>query len=197
MPSLPRSLPNKGKTPAGFGGARAKLGDIRLIVVTAEPGDAVKQICGTPAERLEAQIATFEEFFEHDSLRRNGRRAPFHKNLRYIVELCWPGKSLDQVLRLTWFTNTVLCPAPKSGGVIKEEIERTCGQTYLNRQLELLPAAYVLVLGSKARRRMTELKLRIDGFAQHPSARRRKEAGKSWMKAARQFREWQRSQELA
>ena len=184
--------PKNGYIPRGFGGGYGTLDQIWLVIVTAEPGDpgSGESYSGTAEEMLNARLYLFKKFIQTDALARNGRKAPFHRNLRSILDLCWPGMSLDRQLASTWITNAVLCSARKSGGTVSRKIENACVSTYLKRQLQLLPNAYVLALGGKARERLKRGDVNVHGCAQHPSARQNTSPTQSWEKAAKDFREW-------
>lgn len=147
--------------------------DVRLILVTAEPGDPADgdSYSGSPVEMLSSSVKSFYKYMEADSLRRNGRGSPFHRNLKDILDLCWPGLSLREQLHVTWYTNAVLCSALVSGGKVPKIIEDTCVTTYLAKQLDLLPQAFILALGGKAERRLKRNGIRVNYCAQHPSAR--------------------------
>jgi hypothetical protein len=98
--------------------------------------------------------------------------------------------ALQEQLRLTWYTNAVLCSAHVSGGVVPRIIEDTCVTEYLAKQVDLLPQAFVMALGSKAERRLKRNGVRVDYCAQHPSARANTRPKDSWVKAAKVFRDW-------
>ena len=138
---------------------------------------------------LSEHIKFFEELLDEDGLRRSGRPAPFHSKLKTILDLCWPGKSLEEQLRLTWITNSVKCSAA-SRGEIRREIEEKCVSSYVKREIEALPNAYVLALGGKAGKRLRAADVRVNGDAQHPSARPNTNPRASWEEAAKQFRAW-------
>jgi hypothetical protein len=126
---------------------------------------------------------------EKGGIERTGRPTPFHRNMRRILEAFWPDEPLEAQLRKTWTTNAVLCPAKMSGGEHPKIVERTCASTYLARQLDLFPTAFVLALGGKARNRMKAAGLRFDAVGLHPSARKSDIAkARSWHAAASQFR---------
>jgi hypothetical protein len=135
-------------------------------------------------------IKFLEDFLAEDNLRRDGRAAPFHRNLKTILQLCWPRYSLDMRLERTWITSSVLCSARQSGGKIPAEIERICVDTYLRREIDLFPKAFVLALGAKAKRRLDRGGVRVEATAQHPSARPSTKPRKSWEAAAKTFHEW-------
>ena len=103
---------------------------------------------------------------------------------------CRPKMCLEEQLSLTWFTNAVKCSAATSGGNIPRRIEETCVSSYVKREIEALPNAYVLALGEKARRRLRAADVRVNGHAQHPGARPNTNPRASWEEAAKQFRTW-------
>nr|WP_162252385.1 hypothetical protein [Caulobacter sp. Root655] len=132
----------------------------------------------------------FESLLETDSLRRSGRPAPFHRNLRKILDLCWPNETLTEQLEKTWITDAVLCSAKFSGGPIDKVVENVCVTNYLARQIAVLPNAFIVTLGGKAARRLRRQNLCIDFLAQHPSARPNTSPEASWQRAAASFRTW-------
>jgi hypothetical protein len=183
--------PERGVIPRGIGGAAGEAADVRLILVTAEPGDAVdgEKYEGDPATWIAANADIFFMAMSDDSLRRDGRLTPFHRNLKKLLDLCLPNMGLPEQLRLTWFTNTVKCAAKESGGSVPRIVEDTCVGSYLKREIAALPNGFVIALGDKAARRMRRHCIRIDAIALHPSARDSAEAKKtSWERAAEAFR---------
>jgi hypothetical protein len=128
-----------------------------------------------------------------DHIRRNGRRPPFHRGLRKILNLFWPGKSLAEQLEKTWITPAVLCSAQVSGGKVAPSIERVCGTRYLLPQIRLLGSAYVVAVGNKAADRLNLLGRPADAFLYHPSARAKHAAKRTWVMGAEQFHTWLRS----
>lgn len=182
--------PARGLVPCAFGGAIGSLDDVRLIIVTAEPGDPpdAAGYRGTPADMVRNSLRIFHEAMANGGIERRGRPTPFHRNMRRILDAFWPDEPLETQLRKTWTTNAVLCPAEVSGGAHADHVERTCAHTYLARQLELFPTAFVLALGGKARDRMRAAGLRFDAVGLHPSARKSdSEKAASWDAAARQY----------
>lgn len=196
--SLMKWDPSSGHMPRGFGGANAKhLSAVRLMIVTAEPGDPAdgESYVGPAHDMLRQHIGFFEQSLRSNSLRRDGRGAPYHKNLLTILALCWQDASIDEQLERTWLTNSVLCSAEVSGGNVPRPVEMACAQNYLKRQVELLPQAFVLALGeSKARNRLIRAGVRCDAWAQHPSARPNTNPAASWASAAAAFHAWLREQ---
>lgn len=184
--------PKSGFIPRGFGGATGSLSDVRLVLVTAEPGDPAdgESYEGSPSEMVRGHLTWFRGLLEGDLLRRGGRPAPFHRNLRCILDLCWPEQFLQQQLEQTWFTNAVLCSLPKPRTTFPRDVEEACVRTHLQVQLALIPHAYVLALGDKAQKRLQRHGVRVDGRAQHPSARPNTDPEKSWEAAADKFHAW-------
>lgn len=184
--------PAAGHIPRGFVGGNGPSKNIRLILVNAEPGDPAddERYEEPSTEWVSSHSKIVEGMLENDSLRRGGRPAPFHRNLRKILNLCWPEVPLARQLEVTWITEAVLCSARASGGKVIKEVERTCVETYLAPQIGILSNAFVLALGGKAKARLRRQNLRIDGIAQHPSARASTKPEASWVHAAASFRAW-------
>ena len=184
--------PAQGLLPCAFGGALGSLDEVRLIIVTAEPGDPPDSTGydGAAQDMVRNSVRIFRNAMQNGGINRAGRPTPFHRNMRRILDAFWPTDDLDVQLRKTWTTNAVLCPAEVSGGKHLPRVEKACAETYLSRQLDLFPKAFVLALGAKARNRMQAAVLRLDAVGLHPSARA-SDADKlaSWESAARLFRE--------
>jgi hypothetical protein len=172
--------PEAGQIPRGMCGATGSLSDVRLVLVTAEPGDPLPGERYSDASPAAAARATLECL--------SSSRMPFHRNLRPIIDECFPGMTLPEQLARVWITNSVLCSAPREGGPVPKPIETTCGETYLRRQLELLPNAMVVSLGRKSERRLLALGI-PSCFAFHPSSRKsEREKLDSWSCVARHVR---------
>ncbi len=187
-----RWIPRKGHVPRAFGGATGAISDIRLILVTAEPGDPKhgEVYRGSPDKMLHHSMCVFTTFLEKDGLHGARQARPFHRNLRKILKLCWPQDSFEDQLRKTWVTPSVLCSAKKSSGSVPRPIEDTCVATYLVPQIDLLENAFVLALGGKAIERLRRNGIRMNRSAKHPAARAMDQPEESWKKAARAFRRW-------
>ena len=166
-----------GWVPSGFGGARGKLSDVKLVIVAAEPGGPVDNANyeGEPIDMVKNSIRNFDEAMDNKSVSRNQRRVPaFHSNLAEILKLFWKDLDIDEIFRRTWYTNSVLCPYPsKKFGVRKSKhikiVENTCVNDYLKPQLKLFNKPFVLALGAKARERMNQNNLEFHAEAYHPS----------------------------
>ena len=107
----------------------------------------------------------------------------FHKNIRLILEMCWPDIPFDQKMRRVWITESVLCSASKSGGSVKTSVSRACGRRYLVPQLDLFPTALVVALGAKARKRLRAVGVHDflnDVWAVAPPGANNPEARASW-----------------
>ena len=143
--------PAKSLYPRGYAGATGTLAEVSLVLCIAEPGEpkpgANPQRDLEPSE-LPADIATrVARAF------REGR-SPFHKNVVFLLDCCWPNMPFDEQLRRTWITEGVLCSAGKTTGPVPAQVERECASRYLKAQLALLPDAFVIALGAKAKRRL-------------------------------------------
>lgn len=133
-----------GHIPRGFLGATGNLREVELVLVFAEPGDPQQ---GETHQGLDTALRAAWHYH-------NSARDQFHKNARYILNLCWPNLSFGEQLTKVWMTESVLCSAPVESGRVRRAVERTCGQRYLLKQLELFPDAVVAALGTKAQARM-------------------------------------------
>ncbi len=188
--------PDRGLVPCAFGGATGSLDDVKLVLVTAEPGDTPDDANyrGSATDMLHNSLRVFTEAMQRGGLVRQGRPTSFHRNMCRILDYFWPDQSLAEQLRKTWTTNAVLCSARVSGGRHPRRVEAACAATYLAPQLALLSHAFVFVLGDKARDRLVAAGLRFDAVGFHPSARV-SDADKraSWQAAAGQFRGGERT----
>jgi len=184
-----RWAPEKGLAPGGFGGAIELVSDVKLVIVTAEPGDPPDDV-NHPVNSIDMvhnSLRLFTEAMERGHIKKAGP-TPFHRNLLSILDYFFPHQNLNQKLKQTWTTNTVLCPARVSGGVHPKIVEMTCTTTYLAPQLTLLRNAFILVLGNKAANRLSAAGLRFDAVGRHPSARvSNNDKHKSWQLAAEKF----------
>lgn len=146
-----RWAPIEGHVPRGFCGAIGNVDEVRLILVCAEPGNphANESHLGdnTPSGRLESVNRHAWLCFEN-------RTDQFHKNVREIMELCWPSIPFETQMRRTWITDSVLCSALTEGGRLPVKVERECVGRYLIPQLHLFPNAVVASLGRKAKNRL-------------------------------------------
>ena len=172
-----RWSPSQGHVPRGFCGALGEVGEVELVLVTAEPGDPQS---GEAFTDIQSAV--------ENSLRclREGA-TPFHKNICLILDLCFPNQSLDEQLHRTWRTNSVLCSAQVESGPIPQSVESICMRHYLVPQLALLPHALVAALGRKAHRRLGRQGI-ASFHALHPSSRKsNEEKHASWKALAEEL----------
>jgi hypothetical protein len=182
---------DEGLFPRGYAGAAGTLDDVDLVLVLvlAEPGEPSSNVKPPlpeePAaivENLAAQVA--------NAVR--ARKSAFHRNVHFLLECCWPDLTFDEQLRRTWISEGVLCSAAQSTARVPRVVETACAERYLAKQPALLPNAFVIALGKKAKRR-----LRIAGrkpnhavYAAGLPGGNRKNAKPSWQTAGLAFREY-------
>src|SRR6266851_6777743 len=146
-----RWAPAEGHVPRGFCGAVAALEEVRLVLVVAEPGDPhpgeTHFANATVGGRLDSAYAYAYECFK------SGKDL-FHRNVRQILDLCWPDLHFDAQMHRTWITESVLCSARIEGGFVSSRVWKECRSRYLERELALFPEAIVVALGSKAQKRL-------------------------------------------
>lgn len=136
-----------GHVPRGFLGATGNLTEVELVLVFAEPGDPQQ---GEIHQGLDSALRAAWDYH-------NSAHDQFHKNARYILNLCFPDLNFGEQLTKVWMTESVLCSASVESGRVPRAVEHTCGQRYLLKQLELFPDAVVAALGAKAQSRMRAL----------------------------------------
>ena len=139
--------PARGHIPRGFWGALDSLEEVRLVMVLAEPGFPKD---GRRQTGLESALAATEQCYRY-------KDDTGHRNVRYIVRLCFPELSFIEAMRKVWITESVLCSIPKGSptGKLLPEVEDHCVRTFLLPQLHLFPNAIVAAMGGKAYCRMT------------------------------------------
>jgi hypothetical protein len=149
--------PSAGHVPRAFLGAYGELSEVELVLVFSEPGDPYDND-GYEEECLRNTV--LDKVYEDTAdIVRTGHDL-FHRNLLYILDLCWPNTSFDHKLRKVWLTESVLCSAPKEGGPVSKQSCIACGKRYLLPQLELFQHALVVAVGAKPRDRLRLLELR-------------------------------------
>jgi hypothetical protein len=164
--------PAQGHVPRGFLGAAGTLKDIELVLVFAEPGDPHD---GEIHEGLATayQYATYAFKTGKDQ---------FHRNVRAILDACWPGAAFDEQMKKVWMMESVLCSATKECGPVSAVAASECGRRYLAAQLELLPRALVVALGRKAQQRLCSISFTkfLPAFAVAPPGCNFPGAQESW-----------------
>ncbi|MCY3840587.1 MAG: hypothetical protein OXH09_18390 [Gammaproteobacteria bacterium] len=155
-------LPQRGHAPRGFLGATGRVDDIELVLLVAEPGNPHAHSRFAPDLLPQSMIAQAVD----DTYRcfRDGADL-FHRNMRHILDLAFPGLALDDQLRRAWITNTYLCSAPEEAGSVPAAASIACASTYLQAQLELLARRPVIALGRKASARVKRLRSAIPDLA--------------------------------
>jgi hypothetical protein len=174
--------PAKGHVPRGYCGATGELEEVGLVLVCAEPGDPhfdERYDEGNAASQMRrAYLHAYKSY--------KGGTDLFHRNIRFILDLCWPGISFDQQLRRTWLVDSVLCSARAEGAKVSGVVEHECRRRYLERQLALMPRAVVVALGGKAFSRLSGIPQVLKAHSAAPPGCNYKPARPSWVEVARQ-----------
>ena len=141
-----RWQPEKGHVPRGFVGALGSVDEVELVLVAAEPGDPL------PGESYEGSdpIDFLERCAEEAYRDFEGMANPFHRNIRSILDECFPGLDFLHQMRRTWITDAYLCSAPVEAGNVPAASWKTCARSYLLPQLRLLEDRAIVALGRKA-----------------------------------------------
>jgi hypothetical protein len=168
--------PSKGYAPRGICGANGEPEEVELILVFAEPGDPHEQ---ESFSCLEDSVRYTEECYRSQT-------DLFHKKVRLILDMCFPGLTFDGQLRKTLLTDSVLCSAEKESGPIPVGVEKTCVTNYLLEEIRLFPNAVVCVLGGKAKKRLEKVGFDqfVAAFSAAPPGCNYKKALPSWEKLA-------------
>ena len=171
-----RWAPEQGHVPRGFHGAYGGQNEVELVLVFAEPGDPH---AGEAHSGLDSA-------FKYAGFAFKSGKDHFHRNVRLILDMCWPGEPLETQLRRTWLTESVLCSAEQEGGTVPRISTLACGEIYLKKQLALFPTALVVALGKKAQARLRGIGVRdfLPAFAAAPPGCNFKGATESWSKIA-------------
>lgn len=178
-----RWSPQQGHVPRGFCGATGALEDVGLVMVFAEPGDphVGEQHEGEPEEILNsAYLYAYESF--------KSGRDQFHRNVRKLLDLCWPDMVFEEQMQRTWMTDSVLCSAERECGAVPSSVARECRNLYLIKQLALFPRAVVVAFGGKARERMRGIPGVLTAHAVAPPGANAPAARESWVKVAEAVR---------
>jgi len=166
--------PEAGHVPRGFCGAAGEPAEVELVLVMAEPGDPHDG--ESHPSNPEAALASVYDYAY--KCYANGKDQ-YHRNVRTILDLCFPGTSFDEQMRRTWMTESVLCSASKEGASVPKPVAAACRSQYLERQLALFPQAVVVALGGKAAKRLRG-RAYISAFAAAPPGCNFKGARESW-----------------
>lgn len=143
--------PGAGHLPRGYGGATGTADDVRVVLVTSPPGEPDTDEALDPDA---GPLPTIDAICRRTYLDLTRGRDQYHRNLRYILDLIFPGAGLEEQLRRTWLTRSVLCSAATAGEDIPAAASLACRLNYLDRELEVFANARVVALGMAARRRL-------------------------------------------
>jgi hypothetical protein len=142
-----RYEPERGLFPRGYAGATGTLTEVALVLVIAEPGEPSANAKPQPEATANELPAVLAERVG-EAFRSN--KSAFHRNVRFLLDCCFPGLMFEDQMRQAWITEGVMCSAAKTTGPVPSGVERECATRYLTAQLALLPAAFVIALGDKA-----------------------------------------------
>lgn len=179
-----RWAPQEGHVPRGFCGAFGDPAQVRLVLVVAEPGDphdSEAHPVAPPADVLES----IHHYAYHCF--RDGHDL-FHRNIRKILNLCFPDLTFEQQMHVSWITESVLCSAKAEGAPVPVSVATECRRRYLEPQLQAFPNAVVVALGSKAVNRLAGWSNVVTAFAAAPPGCNFKGAEESWRAAAEKVR---------
>ncbi|SOY71788.1 conserved hypothetical protein [Cupriavidus phytorum] len=175
-----RWLPGSGHVPRGFAGALGSIDEVELVLVFAEPGDPH---AGEVHLGLETAYDYAMQVFRTC-------KDLFHRNVRAILDSCWPNLTFDEQMRKTWMTDSVLCSAKKEGGTVPSKASRACGERYLRAQLDLFAPCLVAAMGAKAASRLRAIGHLnfLPVYAAAPPGCNRREAKESWKRSGNELR---------
>ncbi len=174
--------PARGLVPRGFCGASGTPGEVRLVLVLDHPAE-VRQDGYGDDDSARAMIGSItRDFFVGLTQRRN----QFFSNLRFLLGRCYPGSSLEDQLRLTWITHSILCSAA-AGDEPPASASRECRGRYLDRQLELFSGAQPVALGHRTARRLEGYAGLLQAADPAPPACKRPGARESWIRLGERF----------
>ena len=164
--------PEAGHVPRGFLGACGDPSEVELVLVFAEPGDP----------HVGEHHSGLDSAYSHATMAFRTGKDLFHRNVRKIIDSCWPNIPFEQQMRKVWLTESVLCSARTEGGHVSKSVSTACGRRYLLAQLALFPQAVVVALGDKAQKRLRDLGVShfISVRAVAPPGCNRKEAPEFW-----------------
>lgn len=177
--------PKEGLVPRGFCGATGNADEVELVIVLSQPP------LPTPEHAFDRDDTAFEIITAvcrrtYVALRIGGDL--YHRNLKFILDQCLAGFSLEEQLKRAWITHSVLCSPPPDADGIPPDASRYCRANYLERQLELFPEARVLALGIEAQRRLKGLPGLLEAPHPAPPACNRPGVREGWVRIGEHFR---------
>jgi hypothetical protein len=178
--------PTQGHVPRGFCGATGRLEDVELVLVCAEPGDPHDQESHAPSGCALDRLRSAHEY-AYDCFKNS--KDLFHRNIRYILDSCFPKLSFDDQMQHTWITDSVLCSAERECGSVPAAVGRECRSRYLDQQLKLFPRATVVALGRKAATRLAGAPGLVIVDAAAPPRGANPRAKESWQKIVARLQE--------
>jgi hypothetical protein len=179
--------PEDGRVPRGFYGATGRLDEVRLVLVCAQPGMPGRDeaYSGSPEELLRAA-------WDRSYADLNNRADAFSRNLRDLLNICFPRTSLDEQMRVTWFANAMLCSSERTGA----DVWRECRDRYLNKQLRLFPQALVVALGETAAARLRDMPGVLKFNSPGPPGGHSRAARETWKRIPERLRDKRGGQEV-
>lgn len=104
-----------------------------------------------------------------------------HKNIRYIIDGCFPHMPFTEQLKKVWVTEAILCSASTAiNSTHTPDTRKACRNNYLGKQLELFKNAIVVALGGKAYNQVKDIKGILKAYAVAPPGCNHKPAKPSW-----------------
>jgi hypothetical protein len=177
--------PISGHIPRGFVGALGSLDEVELVLVAAEPGDPHL------GERYDVQSDLMEQACRKAFRSYHEGTDLFHRNVRYILDACFPRLTLNDQLRKSWFVDAYLCSARKEGGQVPRNAWLACARDYLRPQLELLKDRLVVALGNKAQSRIAYCGVPfMAAYSVAPPGCNFKQARPSWNLIPKRLNDW-------
>jgi hypothetical protein len=175
--------PARGHVPRGYGGATGTPGDVRLVLVMSQPDPPPSD------QTFDADMAPqdlINAICRSTYLGLAAERNQFYRNTRFLLSCCFPGVSLQEQLRLTWITQSVLCSA-NDGDEIPASASLECRNRFLARQLELFASATVVALGHSAAKRLAGHPNLLQATYPGPPACNHRSARESWNRIGELF----------
>jgi hypothetical protein len=168
--------PDRGHVPRGFLGATGTLDEVELVLLFDAPGRP-----GT-GERHTGLASTYRYAM---SGFRDGA-SEFHRNVRTLLDLCWPDEPFERQLRRVWMTQSLLCSPRQRDEASTAAASVECARRYLVPQAKLFSSCVVATLGALAARRAKAAGLvgTIAAVSPAPPASQRAGARESWERIA-------------
>ena len=176
--------PVDGHIPRGPTGAFGSIGDVKVVLVFAEPGHPHVSESYDSADSPEQMLRQTSQYAFH--CLSHGKDL-FHRNIRWFLSEIFPGQKLEDQLKRVWLTEGRLCSIENEIGNIND---MTCAGTFLKGQLDLLPNAVIVGCGGKAQRYLRKLGVaHLSVFAFAPPGANFKRARPSWEAAIAEIKE--------